>query len=95
MRGGVNSTGMLHAAAMMLRRPAWAVVTSTVGPWLMRRLAWWSSTGAKWLGAGMERVLSKGASRQCAGCFQSPARGYRAHLLRAARFAGTILLHCG
>jgi hypothetical protein len=47
MRGGVNSTGMLHAAAITLLRPPCALVTSTVGPWLIRRLAWGSCTGAK------------------------------------------------
>ena len=47
MRGGVNSTGMDQAAAMTLRRPAWALVTSTVGPWFTRRLACSGATGWK------------------------------------------------
>jgi hypothetical protein len=45
MRGGVNSTGMDQAAAITLRRPPCALVTSTVGPWLIKRLAWCSATG--------------------------------------------------
>jgi hypothetical protein len=47
MRGGVNSTGMLQAAAITLRCPPWALVISTVGPWLRRRLACSSATGRK------------------------------------------------
>jgi len=45
MRGGVNSTGIDHAAAITLRRPACSLLTSTVGPWLMSRLAWARLTG--------------------------------------------------
>ena len=49
MRGGVNSTGIDHAAAMLLRRvpSRLRLVTSTVGPWLMRRLACSRATGWK------------------------------------------------
>jgi len=49
MRGGVNSTGIDHAAAITLRRvpSALRLVISTVGPWLTRRLAWPSATGWK------------------------------------------------
>jgi hypothetical protein len=47
MRGGVNSTGIDQAAAMTLRRPPCALVTSTVGPWLSRRLACARATGRK------------------------------------------------
>ena len=34
-RSGVNSTGIVHAAVITLRRSRSALVTSTVGPWLI------------------------------------------------------------
>ena len=51
IRGGVNSTGIDQAAAMTLRRPPCSVDTSTVGPWLTRRLAWRSETSRRIEGA--------------------------------------------
>jgi hypothetical protein len=42
--GGTNSTGMHHAAAMTFRLPSCIVLTRTVGPWLIRRLACLRST---------------------------------------------------
>src|SRR5438552_1667507 len=57
MRGGVNSTGIDHAAAMTLRRAPAALVTSTVGPWLIRRLACSRATGRK-AEAAMDMVAS-------------------------------------
>jgi hypothetical protein len=35
--GGSKSSGIAQAAAMMLRCPPCAALTSTVGPWFMRR----------------------------------------------------------
>lgn len=68
MRGGVNSTGIDQAAAMMLRALPCALVTSTVGPWLISRLACSRATGLKWglmVGVLVNRlILPNAAERQ-------------------------------
>src|SRR6187431_3079280 len=66
MRGGVNSTGIDQAAAITLRRPPCALVTSTVGPWLTRRLACSRATGRKWvMGHLSEQGSGRGPRRTC------------------------------
>ena len=55
--GGSKSRGIVHAAAITLRRPAWAEDTSTVGPWLRRRQALERGTGWRVMGRDGKPVV--------------------------------------
>jgi hypothetical protein len=90
IRGGVNSTGIDQAAAITLRRAPSALVTSTVGPWLTRRLACASATGRN--SEGMVDTPARRSIPLCAGLRGRGAGGADASpVARAERHAAEQL----